>query len=80
MKSKVIFTKAEQELRFPALYQHTACALVVLFTNRYTGTVVVSSDQMTPVGFYTNDWYHCDESTEWIRLPDGTKVEIEQGV
>ena len=31
------------------------------------------------IGYYSNDWVNCNDNTVWARLPDSTKIILQNG-
>ena len=57
MKSTLV-NKKEKEIKYPCLMtaDGDSEAIVVLFTDKYVGTVVYSERKEQPIGYYTKAW------------------------
>ncbi len=74
MKSQLNIS--DQTPTYPAMYKSLTTSLVVLFTDKCTGTVLVPSAHWN-IGEHSDDFVNCTMTNAWQRLPDGTKVILE---
>ena len=59
--------KAKKQSRFPAIYQFKKTDLTVLFLNKCSGVVLVSSDEKYKTGSICYNWLTC-ENAAWRKV------------
>lgn len=64
-------TTSTEELTFPCLMKSTKSSLVVLFYDKFRGTVIVTGSGW-PVGMNRSDWAFADNADWWKLSPSVT--------
>lgn len=72
MTSKLIDSEELGNESFPVLCRDKETGMIVLFTSKKTGVVLVSKDPDLPIGYYSENCTDYDDNNTWERLSSAT--------